>query len=107
MIVEIVSARVVLVVENEGSKRRNAGSVRLFQRRVKKRQQRVTKLQILANDVFVILAEPPRFLIVTVNDLVVATERREKTDLIRTNQQLTVAAPDKPTNVAADKRLAR
>ena len=37
----------------------------------------------------------------------VTTERREKTYLIRTHQQLAVAPPDKPTNVAADKRLTR
>jgi len=70
------------------------------------RQERVTELQILANDVFIILAEAPRLLIVTVNHFVVPTERREKTDLIRPHQQLAIAAADETTNVAADERFA-
>src|SRR5262249_45465364 len=69
--------------------------------------QGVTQFQILANDVFVVLPKAPRLLIVAVDDLVVTTERRKKTDLIRTNQQLAVAAPDKTANIAADERLAR
>src|ERR1041384_5877028 len=67
LIVEIVSARVVLVVEQQRSKRRNAGAMRFFQSGVEKRQQLVTEVQIPANDVFVVLAEAPGLLIVTID----------------------------------------
>src|ERR1044071_6874478 len=81
--------------------------MRLLQCRVQKRQQCVAELQILANDVFVILSKTPWLLIVTIDYFVIATKRRQKTDLIRTHQQLTIAATDKTSNVTADKRFTR
>src|SRR6185503_12154864 len=81
--------------------------MRLFERRVKKRKQRVTEFQILADDVFVILSKAPRLLIVAVVLFVIATKRREKTDLVRAHQQLTITASDETSYIAANKRLAR
>src|ERR1043165_1535316 len=79
--------------------------MRLLERGVEKRQQLVAEFQVLANDVFVILAEAPGLLIVTVDYFVVPAERRQKTHLVRAHQQLAVAAPDKTADVATDKRL--
>src|SRR5262249_20664513 len=98
---------VVLIVQQQRSKQGNARAVHLFERRVEKRQQLVAQLEILADDVFVVLAEAPRLLIVTVDHFVIPAERREKTYLIRTHQQFAVATPDKAADVATHERLTR
>src|SRR6185369_296804 len=103
----VVSVRGVLIIQQQRPEQRHSRAVRFLERGVKKRQQLVTQLQIFPNDVFVILSETPRLLIIAVGDLVIPTERRQKTDLIGTDQQLAVAATDKTADVAAHKRLAR
>ena len=81
--------------------------MRLFQSGVEKRQQLVSQLQILANDVFVVFSEAPGLLIVAIDHFVIAAERRQKTHLISAHQQLTIATTDESAHIAANKRLAR
>src|SRR5439155_2115122 len=81
--------------------------MRCFKSRVKKRQQTISELQVFSDDVFVVLSEAPRFLIVTVDGVMVAKKRRQKTNLIRTHQELAVRTADKTTHITADERLAR
>ena len=80
--------------------------MRLFQSSVKKRQQLITQLQILANDVFVVFTKTPGLLIVTVDHFVISAKGRQETDLISARQQFTIAATDKPADVAANEWFA-
>src|SRR4030095_4681860 len=105
LIIEIVSALIVLVVQHERSKQRDARSMSLFQRCVEKRQEPVPKLQILSNNIFIRLTKAPRFLIVTNKLLVVAAERSKETNLVGTNKQFSVTSSDEAAYITADKRF--
>src|SRR5215470_1794247 len=80
--------------------------MRFLERGVQKWQQSITQLQVLANDGFIIFSETPWFLIVAIVLLVIATKRRQKTDLIGADQQFTIAASDKTADITADKGFA-
>jgi hypothetical protein len=81
--------------------------MRAFQSCVQERQQTIAQLQIFANDVFIVFAETPRLLIVAVNRVVITKERRQKTNLIRTHEELAVRATDETANITTHERLTR
>ena len=76
LIVEVERVGIVLIIEHERTKERHACAMRLFQHSVEIRQQAIAQLEIFANNIFVVFAEAPGFLIVAVNLFVVATEGR-------------------------------
>src|SRR2546421_145995 len=75
--------------------------MRCFERRIEKGQQLISQLQVFSNDVFVILSEAPRLLIVAVNGVMIAKKRRQKPNLIRTHQKLAARTADEATHIAA------
>src|SRR5260370_41878727 len=81
--------------------------MRFFECGVEERHQFVTKLQKFSNDVFVVLAEPPRLLIVAFDIFVIAAEGREKRDLIPARKHLACISSYESASVAANERLAR
>ena len=76
-----------------------------FERSVKKWKQTIAQLQIFPNDVFVIFPETPRFLVVSIDRVMIAKERREKANLIRTDQKFSVRPTDKAAHVTANEGL--
>src|SRR5438132_14308111 len=78
-----------------------------FECGVEQRHQLVTQLQKFSNNVFVILAEPPRLLIVAFDIFVIPTEGREKRDLIPARKHLARSVSHESAGVAANKWLAR
>src|SRR2546426_279274 len=73
--------------------------MRCFERRIEEGQQLISQLQVFSNDVFVILSEAPRLLIVAVDGVMIAKKRRVKPNLIRTHQKLAVRPTDEADHI--------
>src|SRR5579883_1119395 len=105
LIVDVQRIVIILILQNQRTEPRQTSLMRLREHGVKVGHQMIAELNILAHYVFISFSEPPRLLIVIVDRMMVSKEGREKTNLIPSCKQLTIASVHIAAAIRADKSL--